>query len=506
MIILRRALVLALAGLATLPGLHAQAPLSITFSDAEEVAVGTQGFVKETCTILDFDSATFAMAVTADEQAALNTYQDQFCQIQIASTVGGWLAEKVAGVVAIRWEGTAPAQYEHGYVNLTSAWPPGMRYQQEVTDRWVVDPEKGKQVVIIVSLVLVLGVALGAWKVYKAASYIKPPELIKKKKDAKDREYTGVVGNKKVKKKHAYYRKPAPGTLGGNDGGAEKQERYRDDEEEEEDRFDEYGRRMYKDVNGDWQVLERDSSDDTDSEEEERRKKAEKRRRRPQPGRGNGRRGSEDSNSSRDHDTSSAAANRALNSNGKSSGFLKIGSGGKRSSAGSSTLASHSPMATTTTFRQNQYTGVSGRASPQPVLIDMQETNYQQRRPLGAPAPSPSSSSFQTTPASGNTFSSPSVPPVPSTTPAPQPSTVMTYHLPPPAHTQIDLMRFDTSSPAPSGRSNNSYGGSYDPQQNPYQQRQQQSDVVVSMPQQYQNHHHPTSPTRRGGYSANQRF
>ncbi|KAF9976396.1 hypothetical protein BGZ73_008674 [Actinomortierella ambigua] len=498
MIILRRALVLALAGLTTLPGLLAQTvPLSITFSDASGTALGTQSFAVTTCLPLDYPD--YATAVTADNRAAVNTYQDPFCQIAIAATVGGWTAAAVPSVVAIRWEGPAPSQFPTGYLNMTVKWPEGMVYQKKIENVFVVDAEKGKKVVIVVSIVLAIGVALGAWKVYKAASYVKPPELMKKKKEAKDREYTGVVGNKKVKKKHAYYRKPAPGTLGG--GGAEKQERYRDDDDEEEDRFDEYGRRMYKDENGEWQVVERDSSDDTDSEEEERRKKAEKRRRRAQPGRSNNRRGSEDSNSSRDHDTSSAAANRALN--GK--GFLKVG-GGKRSSAGSSTLASHSPMATTTTFRQNQYTGVSGRASPQPVLIDMQETNYQQRRPLGAPAaPSPSSSSFHTTSGSANTFNAP---PPSSSTVTPQASTVMTYNLPPPAHTQIDLMRFDTSSPAPSGRSNNSYGGSYDPHQNPYQQRQhqQQSEVIVSMPQQYQNNHHPTSPTRRGGYSANQRF
>ncbi|KAG0244796.1 hypothetical protein BGW41_006354 [Actinomortierella wolfii] len=499
MIFHRRALALALAGLATiLPAVHAQTKptQTFTFKDASGAVLNTQVVTQSECAVLDEPALTkyaeFVSASAEDQQAAINLYNDPICQIVVVSTVGFFNSTAVPGVVAMKWQGRAPTTSPPGVLINNSPWPNDMVYQQERKPvLFALDVERGKKVIAAVSAVLVVGVAIGSWKVYKAATYVKPPELVKKKKEKKDREYTGVVGNKKVKKKHAYYRKPvrdANGQLvssGGLDN--KKYDRFQDEEEEEE-RFDEYGRRLIKDENGEWQVEDRDSSDDTDSEVEERRKKAEKRRRNAQLGR----RGSDSSTSSRERDTSSAAASKALGNNGSTRlsgtpGFLKFG-GGKRSSAGSSTLASHhqSPTPSTTTFRQNQYTGISGRASPQPVMIDMQETNYQQRRPMGAPSSQPGNGG-------GNTFAP---------SPAPQPAMVTTYNLPPPAHTQIDLMRFDSSSPAPSSARNNN--GGYDPHQNPYQQRPA-NDVVVSMPQQYQNHHHPSSPTRRGGYSSDQR-
>lgn len=69
--------------------------------------------------------------------------------------------------------------------------------------RWVMDPAKGKIVVALVALVLIIGVAIGFYQVYLAAQYKPPPKPVKEPK-------IGLVGGKKVKKKQAYYKKGGP--------------------------------------------------------------------------------------------------------------------------------------------------------------------------------------------------------------------------------------------------------------------------------------------------------
>ncbi|KAG9320376.1 hypothetical protein KVV02_005595 [Mortierella alpina] len=145
----------------------------------------------------------YASVTASDPQSALNLYSDPHCQVLASSAVGQWMNEgAVANIVAMRWEGTAPASMPPGTLS-PNAFPPAMAVQTKVPEieEWVMDPSKGKIVVGLVAAVMVIGVAIGAVQVYRAAQYVPPPKKYKAVS-------TGVVGIKKVKKKDAYFKKP----------------------------------------------------------------------------------------------------------------------------------------------------------------------------------------------------------------------------------------------------------------------------------------------------------
>ncbi|GJJ68772.1 hypothetical protein EMPS_01118 [Entomortierella parvispora] len=147
---------------------------------------------------------TYASISASDPKAAMNVYQDRFCQVATGSTVGvlvntGYLAN----AVAVRWEGTAHDDRPTGSISLT-VFPPKMEVQTEIPvpdEEWVMDPSRGKVLVIVVAVVLALGVLVGIYQVWEAAQYVAPPKKAKKPK-------TGL-NVKKVKKADAYFKKPA---------------------------------------------------------------------------------------------------------------------------------------------------------------------------------------------------------------------------------------------------------------------------------------------------------
>ncbi|KAG0047518.1 hypothetical protein BGZ83_007440 [Gryganskiella cystojenkinii] len=138
-----------------------------------------------------------------DTRAALNIYAYRYCQTPMGSTVGSWAnTGNLANVVSIRWEGTAPSTRESGSFSDTP-FPSNMAVQTKMpsADDWVMDPEKGKLLVALVSAVLAIGVFIGVYQVYQAAQYVAPPKKEKKPK-------TGL-NVRKVKKQDAYFKKPA---------------------------------------------------------------------------------------------------------------------------------------------------------------------------------------------------------------------------------------------------------------------------------------------------------
>ncbi|KAG0358897.1 hypothetical protein BGZ54_010240 [Gamsiella multidivaricata] len=142
----------------------------------------------------------------------MNLYIDPYCQVLASSAVGMWNnTTPVANVAGIRWEGTAPSTDPPGTLRRTG-FPPGTAEQAPVSthhssgkaDQFVMDPSKGKVVVALVSVVLVVGIVIGLCLVYRAAQYVPPP------KEYSAAPLSGaLLGEKKVKRKQAYYKKPS---------------------------------------------------------------------------------------------------------------------------------------------------------------------------------------------------------------------------------------------------------------------------------------------------------
>ncbi|KAF9346934.1 hypothetical protein BGX34_003517 [Mortierella sp. NVP85] len=186
--------------------------ITLSYSDENNEPIGTQQTIQFiTCTPLvvsaeDPTLTTFTAVATSDDHAYLNLYQDGNCQILMGGTVGHWNTveePRTAGAVSIRWEGSSSSAVP-GFFD-PNGFPHGMAVQTRVptadNPMFVMDPSKGVIVVALVALVLVIGMAIGAYQVYKAAQYKPPPKPPKEPK-------LGVVGTKKVKKKQAYYKKP----------------------------------------------------------------------------------------------------------------------------------------------------------------------------------------------------------------------------------------------------------------------------------------------------------
>ncbi|KAG0237468.1 hypothetical protein BGX31_003593 [Mortierella sp. GBA43] len=198
---MRAATLLAAAIAVLAPTAHAQDHkiLSLTFHNEAGGSLGQQTIPYAECTPLTQEA--FASVTSTDSQAALNLYEDRWCQTVVRSTVGEWSkVEEVQGVITIRWEGTAPSDRAPGSLS-TDAFPEKMFVQKPISgpDAWVMDPAKGKMVVILVAAVLLIGIMIGSVQVYRAAQYTPPPKKPKKQ--------TGL-NVKKIKKKDAYFKKP----------------------------------------------------------------------------------------------------------------------------------------------------------------------------------------------------------------------------------------------------------------------------------------------------------
>ncbi|KAF9901991.1 hypothetical protein EC991_005428 [Linnemannia zychae] len=194
----------------------AQTAPSLTFSffDESDAQIGSSFTIpKGKCTPLVLDSlagANYTTIKSSDEHSALNLYKQPSCDYVERSAVGFWTnQDPVNDIIAVRWEGTAPADRVPGSIGGTS-FPRDMTNQPlnpveddgsaKKPEQWVMDPAKGRVVVGIIAGVLVIGVAIGIFQVYVAAQYKPPPKKPKKPK-------TGL-NIKKIKKKDAYYKKP----------------------------------------------------------------------------------------------------------------------------------------------------------------------------------------------------------------------------------------------------------------------------------------------------------
>ncbi|KAG0264312.1 hypothetical protein BG011_007060 [Mortierella polycephala] len=184
--------------------------LTLTFRNEVGEPIGIpQTIHLTTCTPLDtvFLESTgglYSSVTASDPQAALNLYSADYCSVLTSSAVGQWNnVAPVQNMVGVRWEGAAPSSLPPGTLR-PDPFPPGLAVQTKVPnpdELWVMNPAKGRVVVGVIAGVLVIGVALGIYEVYKAATYVstsKPYNPIP----------VGSVGAKKIKKEGAYYRKP----------------------------------------------------------------------------------------------------------------------------------------------------------------------------------------------------------------------------------------------------------------------------------------------------------
>ncbi|KAF9988627.1 hypothetical protein BGZ79_005096, partial [Entomortierella chlamydospora] len=194
--------------------------ISLFFLDDGGDIIGEpQTITNATCTPLDqtqlFDTeGYYASVTTSDLRSALNLYRDTSCQVFVGSTVGEWdNTDSVTDVMAIRWEGTADANFTTGEVR-PDPFPKEQQQQQvqtggtEASDSdavAILDPSDGKWLVGTVAAVLAIGVIIGAYQVYEASLYEAPPEEPKKEKKSKG------LNVKKVKKKDAFFKKPIRG-------------------------------------------------------------------------------------------------------------------------------------------------------------------------------------------------------------------------------------------------------------------------------------------------------
>ncbi|KAF9194879.1 hypothetical protein BGZ51_007099 [Haplosporangium sp. Z 767] len=211
--LLARSFTLALALSCLLPSIIlAQTAQTITLTFRNEVGepIGVPLTIPlTTCTLLDTSSLAstgglYSSVTASDPQAALNLYSADYCSVLSSSVVGQWNnVAPVENMIGIRWEGSAPSSLPPGTLR-PEAFPPGLAVQTPVpnpAEQWVMDPAKGRVVVAVIAVVMVIGVALGIYEVYKAAKFVPPPKPYKPIP-------MGMVGAKKVKKKGAYYRKP----------------------------------------------------------------------------------------------------------------------------------------------------------------------------------------------------------------------------------------------------------------------------------------------------------
>ncbi|KAG0342284.1 hypothetical protein BG000_005799 [Podila horticola] len=197
---------LATALLALTLASSAVADITLTFLDADGVQIGEpQPIPLASCTNLNFDYTLypngFASVKASEPQAALNLYDQLYCPFTIRSAVGQWASNQVPGtILAIRHEGNSVNP--PGTIS-EKEFPKGMIIQTQVPDpeepQWVMDPDKARSLVIVVAVILVIGVAIGVYQVFRAAQYKPPPKKPKKQ--------TGL-NTKKIKKKDAYFKKP----------------------------------------------------------------------------------------------------------------------------------------------------------------------------------------------------------------------------------------------------------------------------------------------------------
>ncbi|KAK3828515.1 MAG: hypothetical protein J3Q66DRAFT_322850 [Benniella sp.] len=184
--------------------------ITLSYSNESQEPIGQQTIDYITCVPLVVSVTdsflTFTAVQSSDDFAYLNLYQDGNCQILLGGVVGHWNTveeTRTAGALAVRWEGSSSSAVPGSF--NPDGFPHGMAVQTRVptadNPMFVMDPSKGAIVVALVALVLVIGIAIGAYQVYKAAQYKPPPKPPKEPK-------LGVVGTKKVKKKQAYYKKP----------------------------------------------------------------------------------------------------------------------------------------------------------------------------------------------------------------------------------------------------------------------------------------------------------
>ncbi|KAF9215128.1 hypothetical protein BGZ59_002238 [Podila verticillata] len=193
-------------------------PTSVTltfYNDAGEPIEGaTQTVPRASCVNLDTSLLPdgYTSVVASVPQAALNLYPSPYCPFLSKSSVGFWNnTDVVLNTLSVRYEGLAPVTTAPGTLSDTQ-FPPNMYVQPKIQDPedgtgsnpddWALNPEKGKLLVYIVAGVLGIGVSIGLYLVYQAAQYKPPP---KKKKEKK---FKGLQ-TKKVKKKDAYFIKPA---------------------------------------------------------------------------------------------------------------------------------------------------------------------------------------------------------------------------------------------------------------------------------------------------------
>ncbi|KAF9383595.1 hypothetical protein CPB97_006329 [Podila verticillata] len=193
-------------------------PTSVTltfYDDAGEPIEGaTQTVPRASCVNLDTSLLPdgYTSVVASVPQAALNLYPRPYCPFLSKSSVGFWNNTDVMfDTLSVRYEGLAPATTPPGTLSDTQ-FPPNMYVQPKIQDPedgtgpkpddWVLNPEKGKLLVYIVAGVLGVGVSIGLYLVYQAAQYKAPPKKNKEKK------FKGLQ-TKKVKKKDAYFIKPA---------------------------------------------------------------------------------------------------------------------------------------------------------------------------------------------------------------------------------------------------------------------------------------------------------
>ncbi|KAK3844064.1 MAG: hypothetical protein J3R72DRAFT_439704 [Linnemannia gamsii] len=239
------------------------ATISLTFLDSSGTPLAgsqPQTIPRSTCTTLNTPAFTapnpendsdnnitsttsgYAVATASDQHAALNLYTDTLCQVMVSATVGAWntsSSPSVTNIKAIRWEGDAPATLTPGTL-IPTAFPPNMVTQQisPVEDdgtpkkshhdkhhhkqEFELDPAKGRFIVGLVSVILMIGILIGIIQVYKATQYVPParsrPGSILSEKGGYSNVGggngygggggIGTVGARKIKKKEAYYRKP----------------------------------------------------------------------------------------------------------------------------------------------------------------------------------------------------------------------------------------------------------------------------------------------------------
>ncbi|KAF9578283.1 hypothetical protein BGW38_006006 [Lunasporangiospora selenospora] len=184
---------------------QAKETIALSLLGQDGSVIGTPQVIERAiCSMIDISSVpegtVYASVSAAVKQSGFNLYSDGACQLFAKTAVGQWSQAAVPGVLRVRWEG--PSSATVGTLGDVP-FPPNMAGQTLVPEAkivWKLDPSKGKTVVGLVAAVLVIGIAIGVYQVYRVAQYKPPPKQPKKPKLG-----TNV---KKIKKKDAYYKKP----------------------------------------------------------------------------------------------------------------------------------------------------------------------------------------------------------------------------------------------------------------------------------------------------------